>query len=765
MKKIELLAPAGNTEALDAAIAEGADAVYLGLKTFNARMRTSNFAWSQFEAAVKTLHRKDRKLYVTVNTVFEQREADRMYQLLKYLAGIGPDGIIVQDLGVAKMARECFPSLKLHASTQMNVASAKGSNLLSKHGFSRVVLARELDLDEIRQVIQNTSVELEVFVHGALCVSGSGICLFSSYLGGKSANRGMCTQACRRRYRIGKSLAAQGEEARDVFDFGDASFAEASPDDGASGYFFSPSDLQLMERVPDLADAGVASLKIEGRMKSAEYVGSVVAAYRHILDNLDGDREKAISEAGAILRNDFARSKTSFYWDSAKPASWLDPRQSGGTGIPLGPLLKVRGAGSERRGLVSPEGILPRAGDTARFHRKDDSDRKSLKISEVEDDRSGGCWIPVPDGFDLGDPVYLTQTKSMSKRYQRILPNDLATFRRVPGRENAPYLGSERLEKADRNAFPDGLYAAVSRIEDLYVLQSVRPTRVLLSLTRAVAARLLSDEGEPLPFNKGELVLVLDPFFPQAEDARLSEQIPALVESGYRSFVVNNLGHPALFRGLDAKLIAGSYLYTFNTWACSFVNDLGISHVITPLENGRQNLERSVEGSRRLGTFVTVFAYPALFRIRADLSSMYDFTNFSDGRKEDFRLVTGEDGTLVLPETPFSIVDKIPFLKEAGFGKFIVDFSGVSPKKRDYKDVMEAARNGTPLANTTRFNWKDGFYSLESAPGASAASGRASSASGRASSAPAPSGDRGPAYKRGGEGRERGKGAAGKRKE
>ena len=203
MKKIELLAPAGSSEALDAAVSEGADAVYLGLKTFNARMRTANFAYSQFEASVKMLHKKDRKLYVTVNTVFEQREADRMYQLLKYLAGVGPDGIIVQDLGVAKMARECFPSLKLHASTQMNIAAAKGANLLSKYGFSRVVLARELDLAEIRDVRANTSVELEVFVHGALCVSGSGICLFSSYLGGKSANRGMCTQARRRRYRIG----------------------------------------------------------------------------------------------------------------------------------------------------------------------------------------------------------------------------------------------------------------------------------------------------------------------------------------------------------------------------------------------------------------------------------------------------------------------------------------------------------------------------------------------------------------------------------
>ena len=133
MTKVELLAPAGSPEALDAAIGEGADAVYLGLKEFNARMRSANFTYSQFEGTIRSLHRLGRKVYVTVNTVFEQREADRVFQLLKYLAGLGPDGIMVQDFGIATLARENFPSLKLFASTQMNVASARGANLLSKN--------------------------------------------------------------------------------------------------------------------------------------------------------------------------------------------------------------------------------------------------------------------------------------------------------------------------------------------------------------------------------------------------------------------------------------------------------------------------------------------------------------------------------------------------------------------------------------------------------------------------------------------------------
>ncbi|GHU28167.1 hypothetical protein FACS1894164_20530 [Spirochaetia bacterium] len=183
----ELLAPAGSPEALDAAIGEGADAVYLGLKNFNARMRSSNFSYAQFEGALRTLHRMHRKMYVTVNTIFEQRESDRMFQLLKYLADTGPDGLIVQDFGVVQMCRDYFPHLKLHASTQMNIASARGVNVLSRYGMTRVVLARELNCDEIRTIRESTTMELEIFVHGALCVSASGLCLFSSFLGGKSA--------------------------------------------------------------------------------------------------------------------------------------------------------------------------------------------------------------------------------------------------------------------------------------------------------------------------------------------------------------------------------------------------------------------------------------------------------------------------------------------------------------------------------------------------------------------------------------------------
>jgi putative protease len=717
---IELLAPAGSPEALDAAVGEGADAVYLGLKNFNARMRSANFSYSRFEAALRSLRRMGKKLYVTVNTVFEQREADRMYQLLKYLSAAGPDALIVQDFGVLAMIRSEFPGLKIHASTQMNIASGRGCNALSRHGVSRVVLARELNLEELRSIRAETNVELEIFVHGALCVSASGLCLFSSFLGGKSANRGMCAQACRRLYASG---------------------------DADSGYYFSPADLQLLEHLPDIAAAGINALKIEGRMKSADYVGAVVSAYRLALDAVIGGNEEkirsGIAEARKILQGDFARAKTAFLFNTEakteNSVNWLNPSQDGGTGINLGLIRKAQGRAGERRGLISAEaGIIPAAGDSIRLHRGNDSGRLSHKLQFVEASGEGapspeGVWLSIPDGFDKGDRVYLIQTKAMSKRYKPVIAPNVLRGGRQPGHEKAPpppiisakAAGKSGAKRKDAAGFPDGLYAAVSSINDLYIVQSSRPAMVMLSLSRKNARYLTSEGKQPLPFKPAGIILVLEPFFPQAEAEHFARVIPELVGRGYRSFVVNNPGHLSLFRDFrpDLRLIAGPWLYTFNAWSLSYIASLGVDGVISPLENNRQNLERSLDaGKNRLPRsmiFVPVFAWPPLFNIRSDLGPLYGFKTFSDNRGENFSLVCGDEGSRVIPQKPFSIIDKIPFLQEAGYRHFVIDASGPPLKKTDYKDLMRAAGSGTPLPRVSRFNWKNGFFNAD-ADGSSA---------------------------------------------
>nr|WP_318659563.1 peptidase U32 family protein [uncultured Treponema sp.] len=693
----ELLAPAGNIESLEAAIGEGADAVYLGLKSFNARLRTTNFAWNQFEATVNSLHKKNKKIYVTVNTVSEERDLERLYRFLSYLNKIGPDGLIVQDFGVVRMCQEFFPDLVLHASTQMNVASSAGVNLLSREGFKRVVVARELGLEEIKAIKAKTNTELEVFVHGALCVSESGLCLFSSFLGGKSANRGMCTQACRRFYT-----------------------AEV-PGGIDQGYYFSPCDLQLIDKIPDLIDAGVESFKIEGRMKSAEYVGSVVSAYRYVMDHYQENKKEAVAAAKRMLSTDFARNKTSYWYNFKTPgegvenagALILNPKQAGGTGIYLGKIDKTKPGPQDFKMVTLSGGAYdPDPGDSIRLHKKDDTGRESHKIRFLDTDEKGQRWIDVPANFTSGDSVYLLQTKAMSKRYPHILPNDLSKYYRQPGDEKLPILDLTPVEKNELTYFPEGLYIQVSSIEDVFVVQSGHPVRVIIELNSTTIPDLLKSRTV-LPLSKKQIILSIDPFCTSGAEDELAETLSQLIELGFKTFIANNIAHISMLKGKGANVIAGPYLYTFNRWAVSWLENQDIGAFVSPYENSRHNLEDTYDMPFRARVLVPVFAYPALFRMRFKLPKDYDFTFFSDKEGMNFKVNSTPDGSFVMPEAPFSIIDRADYLAGQGFKRILIDFSKTKVQKTHFKQVYSALIKKQSLPETSRFNWKDGFYSPE----------------------------------------------------
>ena len=682
MKKVELLAPAGSPEALDAALGEGADAVYLGLRSFNARMRTTNFAFNQFEAAVYACHNNSRRVYVTVNTVFEERESDRIYQLLEYLASVGPDGIIVQDAGVAKIAHDHFPSLPLHASTQMNIASVAGCNQLSRAGFKRAVLARELSLEEIRQIRQYTSLELEVFVHGALCISASGLCLFSSYLGGKSANRGQCTQACRRLY--------ESETGK--------------------GYYFSPDDLELIEYIPDLIMAGVDAFKIEGRMKSAEYVGAVVSAYRLMLDNYEKDGEKAMLKAKAILQSDFARRKTSFFI-SGKPEDYIHPEQSGGTGIALGRIRDARTIDGKRWALMnSREGLAER--DSVRIHRKDDSGRITTKILAIRYEVNGMLLLLDVD-WRQNDELYLIQTASMTRSHKPVLPKNLNRFHKFPSNHTAPRPAISRLDgRRLEISFEPGNYILVGKVAHLHAALTFRPKKAMI-LFNKLNAETMRLEEKSLPFKRDRLILWLDPYLAESDSTWLSAELDYWLEKGVSLVILNNQAHFSMLRGKKVISIAGPWLYTFNKWALAYYIEQGVQAFIPPYEISRQDLYRLTEYLPAQFFAPIVFAYPDLFRIRADLSRKYDNAKFMDREDNSFRLIGKRDYSVVVPDRPFSLTDLVPNLKKQGFRRFIVDLSNAEPSKGLYRDIARAMEQGSPLPNTTRFNWKDGFWSEE----------------------------------------------------
>lgn len=271
MRRIEILAPAGGTEQLKAAVRCGADAVYLGTKRFNARRNAQNFDVPALTDAVAYCHAHDVAVHVALNTLVTDRELGEAAQEIEQLARLGADAVIVQDMGVANLVRRICPSLPMHASTQMSVHNAQGVRLLSKMGFSRAVLARELTAQEIRSIADQVDLELEIFVHGALCMSVSGMCYLSSMLGERSGNRGMCAQPCRLNF-------SQGQRP----------------------YALSLKDMTLIPHAAKLAELGVCSLKIEGRMKRPEYVAAAVTALRQALSGEQPDME--------LLQSAFSRS-------------------------------------------------------------------------------------------------------------------------------------------------------------------------------------------------------------------------------------------------------------------------------------------------------------------------------------------------------------------------------------------------------------------------------------------------------------------------
>lgn len=292
MKKVELLAPVGSMESLYAAVANGANAVYLGGEEFSARKHATNFSKEELKEAVKYAHLRGVSVHVAVNILMSDEELTRALDYIKYLYEIDVDALIIQDMGLASLVRKLFPELEIHASTQMTINNLEGVKFLENLGFKRVVLARETPIEEIENIVKNSNVEIEVFVHGALCVAYSGQCLMSSYIGGRSGNRGSCAQPCRMAY----SIVDKNERVLDGWE---------------EKYVLSTKDLNAITEVNRLIEIGVDSFKIEGRMKRPEYVATIVSKYRKVIDNgIESLSEKDNEDIRQIFNRDFTKGIT-----------------------------------------------------------------------------------------------------------------------------------------------------------------------------------------------------------------------------------------------------------------------------------------------------------------------------------------------------------------------------------------------------------------------------------------------------------------------
>lgn len=404
MNDIELLSPAGSFETALAAFAAGADAVYLGLDAFSARAEAVNFTPAQLRDLLASARAdaKPRKVYVTFNTLLDDDQLPEAARTLALLEELRPDGLIVQDLGVARLVRRHFPGLALHASTQLVAHNLEGVLALRELGFTRVVLARELSIADIRSIARRCGCELEVFVHGALCYSLSGLCLFSALEKNRSGNRGRCAYCCRLAY-----VDADGRRALP----------------------FSMRDLRLDDHLDALRDAGVASLKIEGRMKSPLYVASVTAHYRELLDGAPPATTRT------DLETVFSRRTTTLYADGYPPADGaapvVDPSSLGHLGTPVGVVKRLT---KDREGRVWLRFHTARAlerHDGLQFAREGDKP-VGFGISDLRTALSRATAFSVPAGSDVevlvpesvppealapGATVYCSASNAVKRRF------------------------------------------------------------------------------------------------------------------------------------------------------------------------------------------------------------------------------------------------------------------------------------------------------------------------------------------------------------
>lgn len=312
-KKPELLAPAGNIVSAITALDAGADAVYAGLSHFNARARTENFTVEELAKTITYAHSKGKKVYVTLNTIIKEQELANFAKIVATVASLEADAVIVQDFGALRIIRDYFPMLAIHASTQMGIHNLPGCKLAKELGIKRVILERQMSFEELSSITASSPVEIEIFIHGALCCSISGSCLLSSWVSGESGNRGECKQNCRRKF-----LDSCGRE----------------------GYFLSTKDMCLLEDIPKIKNTRIASLKIEGRLKKNDYVQNTVRAYRIVLDADEKNLSEAIKEAKEVLVYAYGR-KTIRLFSGQKPfCEMLNPTESGTTGVLCGKVLK-----------------------------------------------------------------------------------------------------------------------------------------------------------------------------------------------------------------------------------------------------------------------------------------------------------------------------------------------------------------------------------------------------------------------------------------
>lgn len=625
-QEVELLAPAGDMQCLKAAIHAGADAVYVGGSKFGARAYAHNFQEQELCDAIDYVHMFGKKIYLTLNTLLKDEEIQEVAEYVRPFYETGLDGVIVQDFGVVEVLKAHFPDLEIHASTQMTVTGSYGALELKKMGICRVVPARELSLGEIREIVQGANVEVEVFIHGAMCYSYSGQCLFSSFLGGRSGNRGKCAGPCRLPYDIvdenGKKINSEKEQ-----------------------YPLSLKDLGVLEILPELMESGIASFKIEGRMKSPEYVAGVTGIYRKYMDRYVTDKEHfTIDEQDLYhLKNLYTRGtmETGYYQrHNGREMVTLSKGSYENAVSPYTEEIKARYVDKEKKisltgkaiFLLDKPGTLEvcvTEGDETeeRKHKvkaytslevmaaknrpmeEEDLRRQLLKtgnsaftLEKLDIEKDSAIFIPNKELNELRRSALEQLKENMLERYRRTYCPPLEREGVIQVEEDSlgGHLSVSVTTRQQWNALLQSEFC--DRIKNVYI-----PYRLYQVLWQ-------EDRETLRQCRRAGMTLYMS--FPAVVRAGERKRIQAVLESGHHmeildevdGFLVNNLEIFAFLKESVKQykkpiaFQADYGMYSFNKEACSFLREMGVEYMTVPFEWSKHEINdfvKKVPGQNR----------------------------------------------------------------------------------------------------------------------------------------------------------------------
>ena len=662
MNRIELLAPSGNIESFMAAVSAGADAVYVGLKDFSARAKAKNFSYKQLNEICSYAHTKNVKVFVAVNTLVKNSEIKNLLISLEQISLSQADAIIVQDLGVVNLSKKYFPNIKLHASTQLTIHNSYGAIQAKQMGFERAVLARELSFDEIKDIKRKSDIELEIFCHGALCFCVSGLCLFSSFIGGYSGNRGCCAQPCRRLWTV----------------------------NGKNGYFLSPKDLQLIEHIKQIKDIGITSLKIEGRLKSADYVTKTVKAYRLLIDSDEKKYEQNLKQAKEILSLDYARQKTTFNFN-IKSEDVFEPQKSKTLGLYLG---TVKNKTDDIFILNTKQDLF--SGDTIRIVDKKRDKNSVLKIADIvkENDsyKINFKDLYIENGFEIYKIADGEKQKIESLYDLKIGRTDVVIKSHKP-------LNSSTFQPFNPKISLPNLFIRINNIKWMPLLKSIK-SDLIIKLSKE---NILSVKNFVSQQNIKDLYFELPPYIEEQDINLYKSFINFVTDKKYNKFFINNISQLYMLKDKKSLLFAGQYLYILNNYSAEFLSKYNVCGFIVSWEDDLYNIK---ELAKTLKNNMIVFlsGFPEIVISKMKFVKEVQNQNIKS-EKDEFRVVSKTDNVIV-PKYPVNLFSFKNNLTSMGIKSFGIDVSYIEPNIGYLTQIIKVFNNDVYISSQNKFNFE-----------------------------------------------------------